>query len=74
MDREISVQLEVPESLQASRRLIESWLKEHGYDVWRVRCIGALSLLNSAPLHNSNIGMHLYFWGYWNLANVLSGC
>jgi hypothetical protein len=71
--------IEVPEALEASKRIMEDWVVSRSYDLKKIQVLASIVLLNIAPLHERTSedqtlprsDEHLYFLGRYNLSRFL---
>jgi len=59
------------DKLMEFKNIMEKFINERGYDVWKVRVLSALICLNSAPLHEEPYNRFLYYFGKKYLYEVI---
>ena len=55
------------------QRVLHDFLKEHGYDLPKVKAMTALIWLNMSPLHHHPFDLFLYYFGRLNLWRAIRG-
>jgi choline kinase len=63
----VVVDIAVPGAFEACSGILKEWSAREGYDHKKIEVLGALVLLNIAPLHESPLCEHLHFWGRYKL-------
>jgi hypothetical protein len=64
---EYSFNIFLSEPLNKSKELFESWVKEHGLDLDRIKIIAALIWLNMSPLHKYPDNILLFLMSKYQL-------
>ena len=62
---------QINNSLIEAREEYELFLKENGYDLFKIKILTAIIYLNMAPLHNDPFDLLLYFMGKMKLYYIL---
>lgn len=63
--------IEIPCHIERAKEAFEEWVHDHGYDMWKVKVLTAIVLLNMSPLHESPIDEYLYLYAKGYLNEVL---
>jgi choline kinase len=66
----VTYELAISSTINSFKLSYEGWLKQHSYDVKKVRLLAALIQLNMAPLHPTPIGDVLYAHANLRLAQL----
>lgn len=69
---QIKTFIEVPIEIERCKDIFEEWIISNGYDLWKVRVLTAMVLLNMSPLHESPIDEYLYYYARYYLQKVLT--
>lgn len=64
--------IEVPYHIELCKDIFEEWIEENGYDLWKVKILTAIVLLNMSPLHETPIDRYLYYFAKKYLEQVLN--
>lgn len=64
--------IEIPCEIEICKDIFEEFVEENGYDLWKVKILTAIVLLNMSPLHESPIDEYLYYFAKDYLRRVLS--
>jgi hypothetical protein len=66
-NRDIKTFVEVPVEIEKAKDVFEEFVEKEGYDLWKVKILTAIVLLNMSPLHESPVDEYLYYYGKWYL-------
>jgi len=70
-NRDIKVYIEIPVEMEKCKDIFEDFVREEGYDLWKIQDLVGIILLNMSPLHEPPLDKFLYYYGLWLLQKSL---
>ena len=68
---EISVNINRTQTLVDSEKIYFEFLKNNNYNIKKIKLLRAIIWLNMSPLHHHPFDLFLYYFGKYELANIL---
>ena len=64
--------IEVPYEIELCKDIFEEFVEDNGYDLWKIKILTSIVLLNMSPLHESPIDEYLYHFAKNYLEETLN--
>jgi len=72
LNNKVKTFIEIPYHIELCKDVFEEWIESHDYDIWKIKILTGIVLLNMSPLHESPIDEYLYYFAESYLRKVLS--